>query len=301
MDEWSASFLKVIEGELDMEKWLAGEGVFVTQMDIMSHSEPWYHPGDTITIDSSADMVIVSSHMTDIPQGNGIKKTYEVLAVVDFPVALDSPGSVGMCFSCFLPSEEFLSFYEVGEDGYCASKTIFNVDDEHMAAAENWVKNYTTNIDGMLDYNSIAKLEESFSGVLAMFRIVGGVLCAILAFIGILNFINSMTTSILTRHTEIAILQAVGMTGQQVKSMLILEGLGYAVLGIGLSLILSAMANVTIVRTLGNELAFFTYDFTLTPSLLCIIPLVLITAIVPLICYRNMAKQSVVERLRKSE
>ncbi len=301
MDEWPASFLEVIEGELDMEKWLAGEGVFVTQMDIMSHSEPWYHPGDTITIDSGSEMVIVSSHMTDIPQGNGTRKTYEVLAVVDFPVALDSPGSVGMCFSCFLPSEEFLSFYEAREDGYCASKTIFNVDDEHMAAAENWVKNYTTNIDGMLDYNSIAKLEESFSGVLAMFRIVGGVLCAILAFIGILNFINSMTTSILTRHTEIAILQAVGMTGRQVKSMLILEGLGYAVLGFGLSLILSALANITIVQTLGNELAFFTYDFTLTPALLCIIPLVLVTAIVPLICYRNMAKQSVVERLRKSE
>lgn len=59
-----------------------------------------------------------------------------------------------------------------------------------------------------------------------MYRLVGGVLCAVLALIGILNFINSMMTSILSRYREIAMLQSVGMTGRQVKNMLIYEGLG---------------------------------------------------------------------------
>ena len=72
-----------------------------------------------------------------------------------------------------------------------------------------------------------------------MYRFVGGVLCAILALIGILNFINSMTTSILSRHKEIAMLQSVGMTGWQVKQMLICEGVGYSALGLLCSLILS--------------------------------------------------------------
>ena len=35
-----------------------------------------------------------------------------------------------------------------------AMKTIFNVDEEHQLATENWLKNYTTNTDTALDYLS---------------------------------------------------------------------------------------------------------------------------------------------------
>ena len=40
---------------------------------------------------------------------------------------------------------------------------------------------------------------------------------------------------------------------------------------------------------------------TLLPVFLCIIPLLLITAIVPLVCYNKMAQKTVVERLRIAE
>ncbi|HIT33473.1 MAG TPA: FtsX-like permease family protein, partial [Candidatus Faecousia intestinigallinarum] len=130
---------------------------------------------------------------------------------------------------------------------------------------------------------------------------VGGVLCAILALIGILNFINSMMTSILSRHKEIAMLQSVGMTGKQVKQMLIYEGVGYSVLGLICSLILSILGSVTVVRMMGAELTYFTWHFTLLPVFLCIVPLILITALVPLICYKKMVQKTVVERLRVAE
>ena len=45
-------------------------------------------------------------------------------------------------------------------------------------------------------------------------------------------FINSITTSILSRYREIAMLQSVGMTGWQVKQILIYEGIGYSILGL---------------------------------------------------------------------
>ena len=110
-------------------------------------------------------------------------------------------------------------------------KTIFNVDEEHQFATENWLKNYTTNTDTALDYLSKVTLRQTFDGMINMYRLVGGALCAILALIGILNFINSMTTSILSRYREIAMLQSVGMTGRQVKQMLICEGIGLFYLG----------------------------------------------------------------------
>ena len=117
----------------------------------------------------------------------------------------------------------------------------------------------------------------------------------------ILNFINSMTTSILSRYREIAMLQSVGMTGRQVKQMLIYEGIGYSILGLFGSLILSVIASLTVVRMMGAELTYFTWHFTLLPVFLCIIPLILITAIVPLVCYNKMAQKTVVERLRIAE
>lgn len=65
-----------------------------------------------------------------------------------------------------------------------------------------------------------------------------------------------MMTSILSRYREIAMLQSVGMTGQQVKSMLIYEGLGYSVLGLICSFILSTIASITVVKMMGAELSY---------------------------------------------
>ena len=118
-----------------------------------------------------------------------------------------------------------------------------------------------------MDYLSKVTLRQTFDGMINMYRLVGGALCSILALIGILNFINSITTSILSRYREIAMLQSVGMTGRQVKQMLIYEGIGYSILGLLGSLILSVIASLTVVRMMGAELTYFTWHFTLLPGI----------------------------------
>ena len=109
-----------------------------------------------------------------------------------------------------------------------------------------------------------------------MFTIVRGALCVLLAPIGVLNFINSMVTSVLTRWSEIAML-----TGKQVKKMLVFEDLGYAVLDITLSLVLATLVNVTVLQSLTSDMSYFTYRFILAPALLCTIPILTVTAVVP--------------------
>lgn len=284
LDDFPAGYVEVLDGELDTEKWKAGTGVYVTPMRMMGDgSLCLYKPGDQISV----------------PQLDGTSKTYDVLAVVDIPKALETPLTVDMGLDYIFPTSELLGNMVAADQP--AMKTIFNVDDENLLAAENWLKNYTANTDTALDYLSKVVLRHSFNGMINMYRLVGGVLCTILALIGILNFINSMTTSILSRHKEIAMLQSVGMTGQQVKQMLIYEGVGYSVLGLLCSLILSIVGSLTVVRMLGAELSYFTWHFTLFPVFLCVIPLVLITAFVPIVCYNKMAQKTVVERLRIAE
>ena len=284
LDDFSAEYVQVLDGELNTEQWKAGTGVYVTPLRMMGDgSLCLYKPGDQISV----------------TQLDGTNKVYDVLAVVSIPSALQTPLQVDMGLDYIFPTNELLG--NIVSADQPAMKTIFNVDKEHQFAIENWLKNYTTNTDTALDYLSKVTLRQTFDGMINMYRLVGGALCAILALIGILNFINSITTSILSRYREIAMLQSVGMTGRQVKQMLIYEGIGYSILGLLGSLILSVIASLTVVRMMGAELTYFTWHFTLLPVFLCIIPLILITAIVPLVCYNKMAQKTVVERLRIAE
>ena len=284
LDDFPAEYVQVLDGELNTEQWKAGTGVYVTPLRMMGEgSLCLYKPGDQISV----------------TQLDGTNKVYDVLAVVSIPSALQTPLQVDMGLDYIFPTNELLENMVSADQP--AMKTIFNVDEEHQLATENWLKNYTTNTDTALDYLSKVTLRQTFDGMINMYRLVGGALCAILALIGILNFINSMTTSILSRYREIAMLQSVGMTGRQVKQMLIYEGIGYSILGLFGSLILSVIASLTVVRMMGAELTYFTWHFTLLPVFLCIIPLILITAIVPLVCYNKMAQKTVVERLRIAE
>ena len=284
LDDFPAEYVQVLDGELNTEQWKAGTGVYVTPLRMMGDgSLCLYKPGDQISV----------------TQLDGTNKVYDVLAVVSIPSALQTPLQVDMGLDYIFPTNELLENMVSADQP--AMKTIFNADEEHQLATENWLKNYTTNTDTALDYLSKVTLRQTFDGMINMYRLVGGALCAILALIGILNFINSMTTSILSRYREIAMLQSVGMTGRQVKQMLIYEGIGYSILGLFGSLILSVIASLTVVRMMGAELTYFTWHFTLLPVFLCIIPLILITAIVPLVCYNKMAQKTVVERLRIAE
>lgn len=284
LDDFPAEYVHVLDGELNAEQWKDGTGVYVTPLRMMGDgSLCLFRQGDQISV----------------PQLDGTNKVYKVLAVVELPKALETPLQVDLGLDYIFPSEELLG--NIVSADQPAMKTIFNVDDDNLLATENWLKNYTTNTDTALDYLSKVTLRQAFDGMINMYRLVGGVLCAILALIGILNFINSMMTSILSRHKEIAILQSVGMTGRQVKQMLIYEGVGYSALGLLCSLILSSVGSITVVRMMGAELSYFTWHFTLLPVFLCIIPLLLITGFVPLICYNKMAQKTVVERLRVSE
>ena len=284
LDDFPTEYVQVLDGELNTEQWKAGTGVYVTPLRMMGDgSLCLYKPGDQISV----------------TQLDGTNKVYDVLAVVRIPSALQTPLQVDMGLDYIFPTNELLGNMVPADQP--AMKTIFNVDHEHQLATENWLKNYTKNTDTSLDYLSKVTLRQNFDRMINMFRLVGGTLCAILALIGTLNFINSITTSILSRYREIAMLQSVGMTGWQVKQILIYEGIGYSILGLLGSLILSVIASLTVVRMMGVELTYFTWHFTLLPVFLCIIPQLLITAIVPLVCYNKMAQKTVVERLRIAE
>ena len=64
------------------------------------------------------------------------------------------------------------------------------------AKAEAWVKTYCEEKHPELSYVSKSTIQGEFDNLTQMTMVVGGILSFILGLIGILNFINTMITSI---------------------------------------------------------------------------------------------------------
>lgn len=168
-------------------------------------------------------------------------------------------------------------------------------------AAERYLAALTGGENAELMYESKATLRAEVASFRSMFLLLGGLLCAIIGLVGILNFFNAMMTSILSRGREFAVLQAVGMTGRQLKRMLLWEGLLYT-LGSGLAAGLLSMAlNPLLGGMLERACWFYRYRFSIIPAVVLLPVFALLGCAIPAAMYRRAAKQSVVERLRAVE
>lgn len=177
----------------------------------------------------------------------------------------------------------------------------FNAADDKELEMEQFLKAYTQDTEFMMNYDSKQTSVDEFNNMRSMFLMVGVILSFIIGLIGLLNFTNSMLTSIVTRRREFAMMQSIGMTGEQLRRMLTLEGLYYAVGTILLSLLLGIFFSFVIVRGVIGNLWFFSYRFIIWPLFASYPPLLLLALAIPAMAYRNTMGQSLVERLRETE
>ena len=206
VDDFITGKLEIADGEFDLEKFKTGNYVIASSF-IDTGEGRYYDIGDKVPIDF----------------GNGNVKEYEVMAIGDIPYALGPQHSHYFDLYLTLPADEYIA--QTGETG--AMKTAFNAEESAIPAIQEWIADYCENVDPNMAYQSRETFASEFEGMQNMYLTVGGLLSVILALIGILNFINSVITSVQTRRQELAVLQSIGMTGKQLKNMLIGEGLWY--------------------------------------------------------------------------
>lgn len=183
----------------------------------------------------------------------------------------------------------------------CVMAYAFDTTEEGNAGMEQFLADFTQNQQPQWDYESKATYSAEFESFRSMFLLLGSVLSMIVGLVGILNFFNAVMTSIITRRREFAMLQSIGMTGRQLRRMLVWEGMLYALISLAASLLISLLGSLLLSSVLERVFWFFTYRLTLLPILICTPVLLLIAAAVPSGCYSRLARQSVVERLRESE
>lgn len=269
-------------GELDWEKFRSGNYVIGTRFYAGGgEGIDFFLPGETVTVCNEA----------------GEKRGYEVLAVADMPYVCGFQ-TFGM-FDCdyILPEEEYLDL--MGEQQ--PMRTLIDVSADQEEAVEVWMENYCKNVDPALMYTSKAVAEAEFAEYKNMYTLAGSLLALILALIGILNFVNTMVTSVLHRKREFAMMEAVGMTGRQLRRMLCCEGGCYALYTGVCSAAVSVLVSVLVVKPFGDGMYFFRWHFTILPLAVCIPILLAVVVLVPAVCCRSMHRLSVTERLRRAE
>ncbi|MCR5209692.1 MAG: ABC transporter permease [Lachnospiraceae bacterium] len=170
--------------------------------------------------------------------------------------------------------------------------------DDAEADAESFLEKLSNENNG-ITYESKAVRRSEFDSFKRMFTLLGGMLCLIIGAVGLLNFFNTIMAGILARKNEIAVLQAIGMTGKQVKTMLMTEGMIYS-FGSGLIALVISLLFVPVVNAVAYDVFwFYSKHISVTPVLLVLPLMALIGICVPLISYINISKASIIDRIRE--
>ena len=286
IEEFIAGKLTVFRGDFDWQEFISGDYVLCS---------PGIHGSDS-NANPADGALFQPGERVQITWPDGTQKAYTIMAVAELPYAIGPQFKTVLDSPFIFSSQEFLAHAAPGALNVC-----YDVADAHLDAAQDWTQAYCDSVNPALDFASRKTYETEYRSMTTMVSSVGGALAALLGLIGVLNFINACITSIYTRRRELAMLQSVGMTGAQLQSMLVWEGIGYIGYTLFYTVTLGSLACWLLCTLLGNVMDVFTYRFTLLPVAISAPVLLAFAALVPYLCYRSMCRDSMVERLRQAE
>lgn len=277
--------LELIDGELDFDKLTTGkyilEGIQLDDHDKPVMESARFKSGDIVKL---------------YPEGRGQAQEFEVLGHVAIKTFTNADRTYWGHTTFYLPAKPYIAMVEQP----VVMSYVFNVSSEHEMDMETFLSHYTDTNEPLMNYDSIYSYKQSFTGLQNTVVMIGGALSLVLGLIGILNYINAIVTSILSRKKELAMLQSIGMSTKQLRSMLMYEGAYYVLATALFSLVLGLGCSLFIVKPLSHVLWFTSYHFMLSPLLVIMPILLLLGMIIPWVAHKQLNKQSVVERLREA-
>ena len=314
MDDYTRDHLNVLEGDLstlDQPGTRNIAAVYSTDdYDNPVMDSHWAKIGDTVTLryveefefyDPFTGEVLDSENIPDDQpyRTRAIKYRdidYTVTALVDVPYPLSYR---------YYGSDEFiLNDQTFIQDSGTSSIMLYAFDMQDEAAVQNmetFLADTTQNELSSYDFESKATYAAEFEDFRNMFLMLGGVLSFIVGLVGVLNFFNAVLTGIITRKREFAVLQSIGMTGHQLKTMLMIEGSLYTLSAILVTFALNLIFSPLLERGMSQVFWFFSYHFTVTPILIMFPIFLLLGVLIPLVTYHATNKQSIVDRIREND
>lgn len=157
------------------------------------------------------------------------------------------------------------------------------------------------------EYGKLPRLSANSDGLKAAkdeirtMRIVMYTISTMLILLGLFNYSNTTVSSLIARKKELSVMESVGMTRKQLRTLLVTEGMCYS--GI-VSLLLLAVGSPLLYglfALIHHRVGYAVFRFPMLPMAMIILFLFVICILIPIYTYRKMEKESIVERLRRDE
>lgn len=266
----------VLEGAVDKERFIRGNYAIAGGLggsSSVNRKQPTYNVGEKVTIEG---------------------KVFEIMAIMEIPYPITEGkenDDAAFNLKLYIPGHQFKELYPENT----IRRLFFNVADGHRAAAEVFVeKNFKSKGIPVVSQKSLTKTYERETKAASA---ITNIIVFMILVIGIINLLNTLVTSVHVRQKEFAVMQGIGMTKKQLRILLALEGLNIIGITLFFSYFISFIAISTGVRIYLSIQWTATYHFTITALLVITPVLVLIAAAVPLICFRNIQKMEIMDRL----
>lgn len=153
---------------------------------------------------------------------------------------------------------------------------------------------YSARVYATDDYNRVMNV----AIVIALIFLV--CFCALLMLIGFTNVVSTLSTNVLMRQSEFAVLQSVGMTPEGLRKMLALESilcsLRALVIGVPLGIVLTWIVNLPI-----RAMFPVPYHFPLLPILLCAAGVLALTLAITALAARRLRSRNIIDRIRSGQ
>lgn len=265
------------EGTFDYEELLSGDKILIRGNNVAEEIFGWkFKVGDKVKI-----------HYYD---GKEKSRTYEIAGVAE------GYGD-GLASGWFILPEEVLAKELPGVD--LTNEWIVSTDastTDQVETALNQIVNDNPKLvmDTLREHR--AQSEDSANQMILM--IIALVLFVIL--FSMINLVNTLITNFLSQKTELAMLQSIGMTGSQIRRMVIGEGLVLAIGNVVISLIFGSLLGYGVCQIITNlGVDYMEYQFPVLYSLIYVIIVILVPCIIAFFMIKKFKKQSLVERLRE--
>ncbi len=272
-EEWEKEQKDVIDGEADYDKLAEQGGMIFTWATENRLQEFGYEIGEPISI-------VLLNGQKEIPVQRELSAFSDSLRS-DFVMPLSG-------------------FEQLGLEGNTNFMIFITCESGMAAVAAAGLSELTAQDKAyvMMDYREQYELSE-MQIRLILYPIYG--LLMALGFIGFMNMANTIITSIMTRKKELGVLQAVGLTNQQMSQMLQIEGLAFTIgtlclaltAGNGLGYAAFAWARDNYVLEIRN------YHFPILEETVFVAVIVLLQFVLSGYYSRMVRKEGIIERVRQ--
>lgn len=272
-DDYVLSQFEITEGIKDMEELTRrmGSGEYIIMSDAGSSD---FAVGDKVTL---------------------------VLDGQEYQYTLLAKMGQGRTEYCQFTTNRFCYYLSSDELRRISDVTLMNYsfDAADIDRMEEYIGNQCSNEWSSMSYVSAKTYYTSFDSLKSEFWIVGTFMSVVIGIIGLVNFVNVILTSIISRRKEIATMQSIGMQGKQLRKMLCTEGIIFSLLALSGSLALGVVLIPLVSNVFAGMVEYYAGYITMTPMIAIWIVYFIVSIIVPVCGKQIISRDSVIARIRQ--